>query len=41
MIEEKFIAPKIETPAKGIFGPRLDVMPQGFFGTKQLSIVYV
>jgi hypothetical protein len=29
---------KIETPTKGIFGPRLDVMPQGFPGTKQLSI---
>ncbi len=40
-IEEDFTTPKIKTPTKGFFEPRLYVMPQGSFGTKLLSKTYV
>jgi hypothetical protein len=40
-IEEYFTNPKTKSPTKGIFEPRLDVMPQGSFGTKILLITYV
>ncbi len=39
--KEDFTARKIKTPTKGIFESILDVMPQGFFGTKLLLVTYV